>query len=165
MADAYISPTPETELTTRDRLEIKYLDAASPKEFDSAVSVWVENDPDGSGTRVFYSAALVNRTYEALGRLMGTAQARRKKSSGIKAQHLDERIERIAQHRHRAKEVRKTVLDGERSASPRQRALGLLAELYPDVASRLRRELSNGRDPQELLAQMRGELQHAEGHP
>jgi hypothetical protein len=157
-AAVYVNPTPEDALTESDRQEIRYLDASDPREFSRAVNEWVSfPDPDEVGERVFFSETLVERTFQATGRLMadidqrlGPARGNPKKFADLQAHKT-----KLGEVRARARRIRATVYDLKATESTKNTARRVLADTEPVIMRAVHRRVKNGEVFDDVVAALR----------
>jgi hypothetical protein len=148
-------PTPDDQLTARDRLEIEYLAKVDIHEYDRRVNEWVSLGVD-DGRRVFYAERLAARTYDALGRLIIESERRYSgRRGGAAKKDASSHYLMLVRERAHAKQVRAAMIAERTAASPRQKAYRALGELHRDDMRELFTRIKAGEQPNAVVADMR----------
>ncbi len=164
MSRVFGEPTPVDAITPGERMQIDYLREALDPEFAGELSAWVDR-PDVSGSQVFFSEELVERTFRASGRLMSETQQKMRGTSGRQRLDLEAREARIAAVRKQATLVRQTIARRRADASERLEAYKILADFRHRDMAHIRAELRRGRSAEEILAEMRSWREERRRHP
>ncbi|MBO2461657.1 hypothetical protein [Actinomadura violacea] len=164
-AVAYINPTPPANLTAKDREEIQILAGLQDREYDRAVNEWVSLDPTApasaeeaaEGARVFYSAELAIRTFQASGRLISNVESKFRGLDRASQKFLDleSHKNKLSAVRAQSRRIRSTLFEQKADESPKNQANRVIADLFPKLQTHIRWRIKNGETPEEVYADLR----------